>query len=426
MTNRGGIRRALVATVAGACLAAVAVPVATAAPSPGSRPTEIVEDFAPNGQIARAEIVSLNSGTVDATRLGRTTVTEIQRTGPSANRIDVVVLGDGYTAAEQELFLDQVRARWAELTAISPYSRYRNFFNVWAVNVVSAESGSDNDPSLGVERDTALDSYYWCGGIDRLICVDTAKARAYATRAPEVDHMLVLINSATYGGAGYWTRDLVTFSGTNEWSAEIVAHELGHSIGQLHDEYDYADGTVYTGKEPTQVNVSTLTAVQQLATQSKWWRWIGEPSITGYLDVGSWEGAVYAQFGIYRPSWGSLMRYINWPFDQVQREAMTGKFFELSKALETNRDSTLAPTATLDLGLPALVGASWTTRWSLDGEPVPAWDDATVVDLAELGFDRTARLTVEMSQQTTWVRDTEIREQLTAEREWTVVATSGK
>ena len=55
------------------------------------------------------------------------------------------------------------------------------------------------------------------------------------------------------------------------------------------------------------------------------------------------------------------MRFINWPFDQVQREAMTGKFFELSKVLQTNSDSTLSPPATLDLGPPALVGASWTT-----------------------------------------------------------------
>lgn len=421
MTSSGGGRRALVAAMGAVLVAAVAVPLAGAAPSPGTPRSETVEDFAASGEIRRAQIAPLNRGTVDATKLGRTTVTEIQRTGPSANRIDVVVLGDGYTAAEQELFLDQARARWAELTAISPYSRYRNFFNVWAVNVVSAESGSDNDPSFGVERDTALDSYYWCGGIDRLICVDTAKARAYATRAPQVDHMLVLVNSPTYGGAGYWDRDLVTFSGTNEWSAEIVAHELGHSIGQLHDEYDYADGTVYSGKEPTQVNVSTLTAAEQLATQSKWWRWIGEPSSTGYLDVGAWEGAVYAQFGVYRPSWGSLMRYINWPFDQVQREAMTGKFFELSKALETNRDSTLAPTATVDLGLPALVGASWTTRWTVDGEPVAAWDDATVVDLSELDLDGPARLVVAMSQETTWVRDPAIREQLAAERAWTVV-----
>ncbi len=412
-------RRALVAAVGAALVAAVAIPAAAAGPSAGPQ-REIVEDFAPSGKIARAQIAQLDGGTVSATKLGRTTVTEIQRTGPSANRIDVVVLGDGYTASEQELFLDQVRARWAELTAISPYSTYRNFFNVWAVNVVSAESGSDNDPALGDERDTALDSYYWCGGIDRLICVDTAKARAYATRAPEVDHMLVLVNSPTYGGAGYWDRDLVTFSGTNEWSAEIVAHELGHSIGQLHDEYDYADGTVYAGKEPRQVNVSTLTAAEQLATQSKWWRWIGEPSSTGYLDVGAWEGAVYAQFGVYRPSWGSLMRYINWPFDQVQREAMTGKFFELSKVLETNRDSTLAPTATVDLGLPALVGASWTTRWTLDGEAIPAWDDATVVDLSALELDGPARLTVAMSQETTWVRDPLIREQLAAERAWTV------
>jgi hypothetical protein len=358
---------------------------------------------------------------VSSTKLAKSTVTEIQRTGPSKNRIDVVFLGDGYTAAEQEAYLAQVRARWAQLTAISPYSRYKNFFNVWAVNVVSPDSGVDNDPSLGIDRDTALDSYFFCSGIERLLCVATAKARAYATRAPEVDHMLVIANSTKYGGAGYWKRDLVTFSGGNQFSAEIVAHELGHSIGQLHDEYDYADGTVYSGKEPTQINVSTLTEAAQLATQRKWWRWMGEASITGFERISTWEGAVYAQFGVYRPSWGSLMRFVNWPFDQVQREAMTGKFFELSKVLETNNDSTLRSTATLDLGLPTLVGASWTTRWTLDGSPISQWDDRTIVDLSELDLTNDARIAVEMSQATTWVRDPAILEKLRGQRKWTIV-----
>ena len=66
------------------------------------------------------------------------------------------------------------------------------------------------------------------------------------------------------------------------------------------------------------------------------------------------------------------MRFINWPFDQVQREAMTGKFFELSKVLQTNSDSTLSPPATLDLGLPALVGASWTTAMDARRRADPA------------------------------------------------------
>jgi IgA Peptidase M64 len=415
------MKRLIASLAATALLVVLVIPAGGVAAGSWAPPRELVEDFAANGQISRAMIPTLDSGTVSAAKLGRTTVTEIQRTGPSANRFDIVFLGDGYTAQEQDEFLAHAQARWAELATISPYSRYQSFFNVWAVNVVSEESGVDNDPTLGIERDTALDAYYFCDGIDRLICVDTAKAAKYAKRAPEVDTTLVVINSDTYGGAGYWDRKLVTFSATNIWSAEIVAHELGHSIGQLHDEYDYADGTVYSGGEPSQVNVSTLTADLQVAMQKKWWRWMGEPSITGYESISTWEGAVYAQFGIYRPSWGSIMRFINWPFDQVQREAMTGKFFELSNVLGTNRDSPLSSTATLDLGLPALVGSSWTTRWTLDGEPIPQWDDKTAVELSELAIARPARLAVQVSEETSWVRDPAVRVHLTGDRAWGIV-----
>jgi hypothetical protein len=100
---------------------------------------------------------------------------------------------------------------------------------------------------------------------------------------------------------------------------------------------------------------------------------------------------------------------------------MTGKFFELSKVLETNNDSTLRSTATLDLGLPTLVGASWTTRWTLDGSPISQWDDRTIVDLSELDLTNDARIAVEMSQATTWVRDPAILEKLRGQRKWTIV-----
>ena len=159
--------------------------------------------------------------------------------------------------------------------------------------------------------------------------------------------------------------------------------------------------------------------------QKKWWRWMGEPSITGYESISTWEGAVYAQFGIYRPSWGSIMRFINWPFDQVQREAMTGKFFELSNVLGTNRDSPLSSTATLDLGLPALFGGSWRTRWTLDGAPIPQWDDKTAVELSELAIARPARLAVRVSEETSWVRDPAVRVHLTRDRAWSIVPSEG-
>jgi hypothetical protein len=104
---------------------------------------------------------------------------------------------------------------------------------------------------------------------------------------------------------------------------------------------------------------------------------------------------------------------------------MTGKFFELSNVLGTTRDSPLRATATLDLGLPALIGTSWTTRWTLDGAPIPQWDDETVVELSELAIGGRARLAVTMSEETSWVRDPALRAHLTGGRAWTIVSSMG-
>lgn len=57
--------------------------------------------------------------------------------------------------------------KWAELAAVEPFKSYRQYFNVWQVDVVSNQSGVDHDPALGTDRDTALDMDFWCQGLYR-------------------------------------------------------------------------------------------------------------------------------------------------------------------------------------------------------------------------------------------------------------------
>ena len=108
--------------------------------------------------------------------------------GPAANRVDIVIAGDGYQATEIDTTYAQhvgalVDYLFSGDVLTQPFGRYGNFFNAWQVNVVSAHSGADG-PTAGVVRDTALDaSYLFDGFTQRLLYVDDAKANAAITGA---------------------------------------------------------------------------------------------------------------------------------------------------------------------------------------------------------------------------------------------------
>ena len=152
-------------------------------------------------------------------------VTMIRNNGSSANRVDIVVLGDGYTSTDiaSGLYAQQVESFIQGLFAEDPSLEYQNFYNVWRVDVTSAESGVDH-PELGVFKNTALDAAYNCAGIQRLICVDTTKVNAVLSSsgvaANARDVVLVIVNDSTYGGSG----GSVAVASTHQEAVEIIRH----------------------------------------------------------------------------------------------------------------------------------------------------------------------------------------------------------
>lgn len=283
--------------------------------SPGRHPTTVKEVFSPDGAISRVRVPQPPSEPSSA--LAAAEVVPIQQTGPSASRFDLVFVGDGYTASQIATYHQHVVARWDELTQIEPYKSLKQSFNVWQVNVVSPESGVDNDPTRGVLRNTALDMYFWCGDTERLLCVNEAKARQYANSAPAVDQVLALANTTKYGGAG---GVVATASGGNAQATWIVAHELGHSVGGLADEYDYPDD-LYTGGEPRESNVSTYPSATMTQRRAKWYSYLGKSSPDGGV-VGTFEGGYYHKRGIYRPTDNSLMRSLGRQFNLIGLDAV--------------------------------------------------------------------------------------------------------
>jgi hypothetical protein len=170
----------------------------------------------------------------------------VLESGSDEARLDMVFLGDGYTAAEQDLYAADVQRMTDYLLSIDPYGSYSGLFNVWRVDAPSADSGVDH-PSQAVYRDTAYGCYYDCGGIERLICCqDSLVLNEVEAALPGADGILVLINDPQYGGAGGFSYATSYTDGRT--GEQVAAHELGHSLVGLWDEYSY--GVDYSGEGP--------------------------------------------------------------------------------------------------------------------------------------------------------------------------------
>ncbi|MER8184423.1 M64 family metallopeptidase [Kitasatospora sp. NPDC094015] len=430
-------RLAAIALAGATALATVATgagPVAAAAPSgPGARPGHQVEAFAEDGGISRVEVPArpaLAPRARPAAPAGEDgTVTPIVRGGTSAAELDVVMIGDGYTAAEQDKFRADAATKWQEITAVEPYRTYRGLFNVWAVAAVSAQSGITGDPDRATVRDTALGSYFWCEDVERLLCVDTDAVDRYAAKAPQADLVVVVANSAKYGGAGY--NDVVsplgysgiaTVAGGNDRSGQIALHETGHSLGHLADEYAYDGQGTYQGDEPAEANTTKLTADQLRRSRTKWYRWLGKQSPDGGT-VGAYEGAGYYPQGLYRPTDNSMMRSLGREFNLPGREAMIGGFYRYASTLSsaTPTDRPLTPTDRLTVALPV---PGTRLRWYLDGIELWALRDRTTVPLGWLGllppWGPQHRLTAVATDPTPAVIDPALKDSLTDSLTWRV------
>jgi hypothetical protein len=309
--RRRSMSLAAVAVMAAALIVASA-PAEAAKPQPERQWREV---FSPDGCITAMLLPEERTTTTSAQSLAAAAaaaVVPIQNTGPSSERFDLVIVGDGYTSSEMGTLRQHAQSKWDEIAATTPWNRYRDSINVWLVEVVSNQSGVDNDPVQGISRDTALDMYFWCSGTERLLCLNESKAKQYAAQAPGVDAIVAVGNSTKYGGAGY--PSLATVSGGNAQAGQIAIHELGHSVGGLADEY-WTAGTTYTGGEPGQPNITKSSSC------SKWASYLGKSTPDGGV-IGCYQGGGYYERGIYRPSQDSLMRSLGKQFNSVSLDVM--------------------------------------------------------------------------------------------------------
>src|ERR1051326_7145267 len=92
--------------------------------------------------------LSLPGARAQEAEVGSAKVVPIQITGDDASRFTLVVLADGYTAADMPKFRANLDKHLNILWSFEPYRSYRNYFNVYAVEAVSKDSGITCDPGL--------------------------------------------------------------------------------------------------------------------------------------------------------------------------------------------------------------------------------------------------------------------------------------
>ena len=375
---------------------------------------------------AVAAALSMNPAPL-AQEVGDARVVPIQVNGDPAARFSMVVLGDGYTAAELGRFRAHVDKHLNVLWSIEPFRSYRNYINVYAVEVVSGESGITCDPEVRQKRTTPLRMQFGGGCTNpnaRGINVDSDAARAYAARAtPHFDQILVIANTDTYGGIG---GSVATTSGGNALGPLITPHELGHSLGGLQDEYTYSArgkaGGPYTGAEPRSLHLTLLTEDEMRQQQRKWWRWLGQPSESGGT-IGRFEGGGSRTTGIWRPSKHSMMISVGYYFDQVGRERMTQRISEQVSliAASTPTESPVGPRGVVWIDTAHPVYHELDVSWQVDGKPIATAANSPFLNLAPLNLSGGSSVSATVTDPTEFVRDPEIRAKaLTAIRTWKI------
>jgi hypothetical protein len=183
----------------------------------------------------------------------------LEKHGEPADKVDFLILGDGYTAAERGKFEKDARRLIEILFATSPFRERRNDFNVWGLCPPSEESGVSR-PSTGIHRWSRVGATYDAFGSERYVLTfENRSFREVASFAP-YEFVEILTNSRTYGGGGIFNL-YSTVAADSLWSPYVFVHEFGHHFAGLADEYYTSDVAYETGGErvePWEPNATAL------------------------------------------------------------------------------------------------------------------------------------------------------------------------
>ena len=232
----------------------------------------------------------------------------IHKTGDDKENFVIVIMGDGYTAGQQDQFLEDATQKARGMLTWSPYREYSDRINIYAVQAVSNESG------IGVYGGKSPDTYFHVkvygkaagftnGGNERAKALRTELEENYLDEGANVGTIHILCNDT--GSYGASVNPLFSFSTNSEDNSDgmVMAHETAHSIGGLGDEYER-----YTNKP----NMSDTTDPEKI----KW------SKMLGFRGIGITNAGTDTAFA---PSRECMMRWLGQPFCEVCKMELARK-----------------------------------------------------------------------------------------------------
>lgn len=292
-------------------------------------------------------------------------VTTLKSSGNSSNRVDLVLVAEGYTAAERGQFLIDSRNfidytfNVANRLNSDPFYLYNSFFNVHAAFTASPQSGYDN---AGTTVNTAFDAAAFLAD-GRLVYGDTNKVTNFVNsvlQPNQQEMIIVLVNTANYGGAGgavAWT------TARNAASFEIALHEIGHSYAGLQDEY--VDTAIANQFPLSALSTSVHVATTNDPTRVPWKDWIGFTDSLG--TVGAFEGGYYRATGVWRATQDSKMLNLGKPFSAPEKEEFINRFYDSVKDY-----TSLAKTSLINVKATTPQDSLFNITWSVGGQNASA------------------------------------------------------
>ena len=344
--------------------------------------------------------LALGFGTVPET-LAQPSIQTILTNGPLSNRLNLVVLSEGYTTNQLARFLVDATNAVNTVLGHPPYQEYRNYVNAFAIQVASSDSGSSH-PYYGIYQNTYFNSTYddASGYLITIPPGSTGQGRVDAllqTLMPQCQLPILLVNETYYPG-GSDGFDKTAIASTGAVAAEqpptppgILSHETGHVLANLGDEYATPNPGFPDTEEPNTTRQTNRLLI-------KWNAWISPgtpvptPDSAGDGVVGLFQGAHYHTDGWYRPQLNCAMGALGVPFCPVCSEALVLAIYRKARAVDAfspagaslSVSTTQALTFSLTLLQPATHNLS--VQWYTNNTAVPgATNPACTVSPVPLG-----------------------------------------